>query len=200
MAHAGGRATLRVVSLVIFAVVAAGCNRDLAQDHGAPAPSAPAFPVQIHIPAKLTSVEVARGGAQSVRVACVTCHSLRPVKPLPASASELKEFHVGLTLQHGTLGCASCHAPAAPAERLRLADGREIQMVEALSLCSQCHGTQRRSYDHGAHGGMQGHWDLSRGARERNTCVDCHDPHAPKFVGGSPVHPPRDRFFGGPHG
>lgn len=73
-------------------------------------------------------------------------------------------------------------------------------MTEAITLCSQCHGPQRTSFDRGVHGGMTGHWDLSRGPRERNNCVDCHDPHAPKFVGGAPVHLPRDRFFGGSHG
>ena len=191
---------MRSVFGLILLLVAAACNRELAPDPGGAAPSAPAFPVQVRLPAKLTSVEVMGEGAQPVRVACVTCHSLRPVKPLPASAAELKEFHMGLTVQHGTLSCASCHAPGAPAERLHLADGKELQMVEAITLCSQCHGPQRRDYERGAHGGMKGHWDLSRGPRERNTCVDCHDPHAPKYVGGKPVHPPRDRFFGGSHG
>ena len=67
-------------------------------------------------------------------------------------------------------------------------------MREALTLCSQCHGPQRRDYDHGAHGGMTGYWDRSRGGRQRNHCVDCHDPHQPAYVGGLPVPAARDRF------
>jgi hypothetical protein len=64
-----------------------------------------------------------------------------------------------------------------------------------MALCAQCHGTQKRDYDHGAHGGMRGYWDLKRGPRERNHCVSCHDPHAPKFGTFMPVHPPKDRFL-----
>jgi len=178
---------------------AASCNRDLASDPGQAAPGAPLFPVRVRVPPKLTSVEVTAGQAQSVRLACVTCHSSRGPAPAPESVAQLREFHTGLSFQHGTLRCVSCHSPSAPSERFRLADGREIQTVEAIALCSQCHGPQRRSYERGAHGGMRGYWDLSRGARERNTCVDCHDPHVPKFVGGKPVHLPKDRFFGGAH-
>ena len=78
------------------------------------------------------------------------------------------------------------------------------RMVHAgiSSGCAQCHGPQYRDYRHGAHGGMRGHWDLSRGPRERNHCVACHDPHAPAFGQFEPVPGPRDRFTGAaaPHG
>jgi hypothetical protein len=40
---------------------------------------------------------------------------------------------------------------------------------------------------------MNGHWDLTRGGRTRNTCINCHDPHAPAFPLVMPVLPPRDR-------
>ena len=67
-------------------------------------------------------------------------------------------------------------------------------MREAMQLCAQCHGPQTRDYRRGSHGGMQGYWDLSRGDRVRNHCVDCHDPHAPAFPRFTPLPPPRDRF------
>jgi hypothetical protein len=63
-----------------------------------------------------------------------------------------------------------------------------------MDLCGQCHGPQARDYAHGAHGGMTGYWDLSRGPRERNNCIDCHDPHAPAFPKVRPVFAPKDRF------
>ncbi len=66
-------------------------------------------------------------------------------------------------------------------------------MNEALELCSQCHGPQRTSYDHNAHGGLNGYWDLSRGPRIKNHCVDCHDPHLPAIQQVVPVLPPIDR-------
>lgn len=79
---------------------------------------------------------------------------------------------------------------------LHLADGTRLELVEALSLCGQCHGLQRRDYAHGAHGGMNGYWDLHAGPRTRNHCVHCHDPHQPKYPRLLPAPPPRDRFFG----
>jgi formate-dependent nitrite reductase cytochrome c552 subunit len=68
-------------------------------------------------------------------------------------------------------------------------------MRDAMQLCAQCHGPQFRDYTHGSHGGMQGHWDLSRGPRLRNHCVDCHDPHTPQFQPSNPVLPPADRLL-----
>lgn len=187
-------AKLALLALCGAATVA--CNRRIQpQKHGAP-PSAAVFPVNLRVPAKLTSIETGSttAAAQEMRVACKTCHSLREPKPLPSSSAELKEFHVGLTVRHGSLTCGSCHDPAAPSERLHLASGEILPMTSVLALCSQCHGPQRRDYDRGMHGGMTGYWDLSRGPRTRNLCVDCHDPHAPAFVGGMPLPPPRDRI------
>jgi hypothetical protein len=41
---------------------------------------------------------------------------------------------------------------------------------------------------------MNGHWDLTKGGRIRNNCINCHDPHHPKFPLVQPVLPPRDRI------
>jgi hypothetical protein len=173
----------------------AGCNSPIQPDRLAPAPAAPSFEVRVHEPARLTSIEAAAPGAQSVRVACKTCHSLREGDTLPTSPADLVDFHRGLVFEHGQLSCGSCHV-AGHHDQLRLADGSTILALEVMTLCGQCHGSQMRDYRRGAHGGMRGYWDLSRGPRERNNCIDCHDPHAPAFVGGQPVLPPRDRFLG----
>lgn len=149
--------------------------------------------VVIHQPASLESLRVATESGET-RVACVTCHSLTK-RPLTATSTEaLGAPHTGLQLKHGELACAACHDRADPTA-LHLASGVALPMRQALRLCSQCHGPQRRDYDHGAHGGMRGYWDLSRGPRERNHCVDCHDPHAPAFPQVLPAPPPRDRFL-----
>jgi formate-dependent nitrite reductase cytochrome c552 subunit len=66
-----------------------------------------------------------------------------------------------------------------------------------MQLCAQCHGPQYRDYRHGAHGGMAGHWDLAKGGRVRNNCIDCHDPHSPKYPTVRPAGGPLDR--GGVH-
>jgi hypothetical protein len=190
------------VAAVVVAVAA--CNSPVQPERYAPAPGAPAFEVEIHQPARLTSVvvgweETLDGSRQEVRVACRTCHSLREGERVPESPDDLQEFHRGLIFAHGELRCAACHV-AGHHDQLRLADGRTIPMVDVMTLCGQCHGTQMRDYRHGAHGGMTGHWDLSRGPRLRLNCVDCHDPHAPAYPGGEPVFSPRDRFLPGAPG
>ena len=100
--------------------------------------------------------------------------------------------HAGLAFAHGPLSCASCHV-AGDQRALHAADGTRVDLRDAIVLCRQCHGPQTRDYDHGSHGGMTGHWDLSAGDRTRNHCLDCHDPHAPAFLPSRPVLPPRDR-------
>lgn len=163
-----------------------------------PAPSVSGS-TSIHQPDKLWSIETDKVDAlgKPIRVACVTCHTLRKPAKLPEKPTDLKDFHQGLQFKHGENTCASCHVVGAQ-DSLRLADGRTIPMREAMTLCGQCHGPQLRDYKMGAHGGMSGHWDLSSGGRLRNNCVDCHDPHTPKFVPSMPVLPPRDLKLGPP--
>jgi formate-dependent nitrite reductase cytochrome c552 subunit len=185
-------------------LLALGCNPSVQPERFAPPPGPPVHDVVINEPAKLSSVPVegATAGvenAQDMRLACKTCHSLRESDSLPLEPGELEEFHQGLVFAHGPIQCASCHQPG-EFDRLRLADGSTLPLVEVMTLCGQCHGPQARDYARGAHGGMQGYWDLSRGPRTRNNCVDCHDPHAPQFAGGHPVFPPRDRLLGGSAG
>lgn len=201
-----GRDVLRCISLGLVGLLSVlGCRAapEARADEGATTGSGTALEergarrlVTVNQPAKLSSIETGQKDAlgRPLSVACVTCHSLRePQQTLPASASELTDFHRGLELKHGSLGCDSCHAAERPHERLRLANGASVEMAEVQTLCSQCHGPQRKSYDRGAHGGMNGYWDTTRGPRVRNTCVDCHDPHAPAIPPGDPVLPPKDR-------
>lgn len=176
-------------------MLALGCASDVTgqPEQARSAPRSVQYDTTIVPPAVLSglSVPMPDGGAQVVP--CTTCHEPRSARPLPASASNLGGPHAGLTVQHGDLRCASCH-DATQRDRLHLADGRSPPLRDAMLLCAQCHGPQKRDYDHGAHGGMRGHWDLSRGPRERNHCVACHDPHAPRFGKFVPVSGPRDRF------
>ena len=187
--------------LAAVSLASPACNGPDAVVEGGAPPAAKTFDASIHEPPRLTSVPTSVLGVdgQPLRVACVTCHSLRDGGGgPPASAAALMQFHTGLVVQHGALSCGSCHAAspsAAPA--LRLADGTSLALESALELCAQCHGPQTRDYRRGSHGGMTGYWDLSRGPRQRNHCVDCHDPHAPQFQPSRPVLPPRDRGLRG---
>ncbi len=130
---------------------------------------------------------------QPVRVACSSCHATTQPNIDTRATAELDQFHQGLKYVHGDLTCLSCHN-AKNYDTLRMADSRALEFTGAMTLCSQCHGPQRRDYDRGLHGGMNGYWDLTKGGRTRNTCINCHDPHAPAFPLVMPVLPPRDRI------
>lgn len=157
---------------------------------------------EIEIPAPLRGLAVGPDDAmgQPAVIPCGTCHELPDAAmPLPSAAVRIAGPHRGLTVEHGTLVCASCHHPTRR-DALRLADSRTIPLVEAMQLCAQCHGPQARAYAHGAHGGMRGYYDTERGVRVRNHCVSCHDPHAPNFGSFRPMPRPRDRFLPAPEG
>jgi formate-dependent nitrite reductase cytochrome c552 subunit len=129
---------------------------------------------------------------QPVFAACSTCHTTTKPNLDTSRTEDLDQFHQGLNYNHGNLTCLSCHN-STDYDSLRLADTRPVAFADSMTLCSQCHGPQRRDYDMGLHGGMNGYWDLTRGGRTRNTCINCHDPHAPAFPLVLPVLPPRDR-------
>jgi len=177
-----------------FCLVLMGCG-DVERPYEPP-PEQPGE-VIIHEPASLTSLrtEVTGPDGAPIRVRCDSCHGLEGIEgvALPEQAADAAGPHVGLEVRHGDIECASCHAPDEP-HRLRLAAGHVLPMREAMRLCAQCHGPQHRDYRRGSHGGMSGYWDLSRGDRIRNHCVDCHDPHAPAFPQFRPLPGPRDRF------
>lgn len=154
------------------------------------------YPVQIRQPSGpprvVTAVKDARG--ELVTVDCSTCHMTRPPNAENRTVKDLDEFHGGMAFSHGTVSCLSCHNPT-DYDSLKLADGRRVEFPEVMTLCGQCHGPQMKDYEHGAHGGMNGYWDLSRGPRTKNNCVDCHNPHAPQFPRMQPTFKPRDRFL-----
>ncbi|MEW5852690.1 MAG: hypothetical protein AB2A00_28150 [Myxococcota bacterium] len=142
------------------------------------------------------TVEDVRGAPAGVR--CNTCHTSWVTGAPARRPQELDEFHEDMIFRHGNLACASCHDPDNH-ERVRLASGETFPLSETMALCAQCHGPQHRDYRNGSHGGMSGYWDLTRGPRVRNHCVNCHDPHAPAWDQVLPAPPPRDRFLTSSH-
>ena len=200
-ASAYTRSVGRVLAMTIGLALLAACGPDpeaVAWREGlgasverSPEDEAALHPVVIREPAELTTLAM-RDGAPGTP--CATCHSLPGITPevRATSAGEVGGPHAGLRFEHGSNTCGSCHDAGDPTS-LRLADGRVLAMREAMTLCAQCHGTQYRDYQHGAHGGMRGYWDRTVGPRERNHCIDCHDPHAPRYPSFLPMPPPRDR-------
>jgi hypothetical protein len=141
-------------------------------------------------PTVATGVFDARG--ESVQIACSTCHATLPPDLRNRSGEDMDQFHQGLQFKHGSSSCLSCHN-ANNYDTLRLSDGTSLPYANVMKLCGQCHGPQHRDYQNGAHGGMNGYWDLSKGGRQRNNCIDCHNPHVPKIQPVLPAAGPRDR-------
>ncbi len=129
-----------------------------------------------------------------VRVRCATCHRLLKPEPENKLAKSLKSFHTGVKVKHGDLTCGTCHNPPL-FETFRLGSGAAVSYGKVMSLCGQCHGRQRKDYRRGIHGGMAGHWDLNAGPRDRNHCLDCHNPHRPAHDRVVPAPRPRYRFL-----
>lgn len=169
---------------------------DAATKADAPTPKpATLHPVHFRQPsgAPRVSTGVTDPSGQPVTVACGTCHTTTKPNFQTHSGAQLVQFHQGLNYAHGNLTCLSCHNDQ-DYNSLHLANHQRVEFTDVMQLCAQCHGHQWESYQHGAHGGMNGHWDLTRGARTRNICTNCHDPHAPKFPLVQPIFPPRDRI------
>ena len=154
------------------------------------------FAVTIRKPAGPPRVKTDRTDihGHTVTVACSTCHSTRPANQQNTSVKDLNEFHRGMKFSHGKVSCLSCHN-SNDYDALKLADGARVEFTEVMTLCAQCHGPQMTAYQHGAHGGMNGHWDLTRGPQVKNNCVDCHNPHVPQFPQMQPTFKPKDRFL-----
>ncbi len=108
---------------------------------------------------------------------CAICHS----KPLPEMRGEgLKRAHWNIDLHHAdskTMRCTTCHDPGNPAQ-LRSLTGNPIDFNKSYRLCSQCHAEQFEDWAGGAHGKSAGGWAPPRVSM---TCVNCHNPHAPRF-------------------
>lgn len=190
---------MRPLLTLSLTLLLAGCDLgfdDPSREFAEPPIAGPEHPVTIHQPATLGVLDTDRldVNGQPIGIACATCHGVGA--DADAVAQDLgnpEKMHGTVELKHAELSCDACHD--AQRDKLHLADGTQLDMAQAMDLCGQCHGPQKRDYDGGSHGGMAGYWDLTRGPRTRNHCLDCHDAHDPAFVGGAPVHPPRDRFL-----
>lgn len=156
------------------------------------------YPGIVHEPSSLGVLDtpiVADDGGRDIPAgtACETCHGPVPDPELYAPPPRDETYHSGIEVRHGDLTCDQCHDQ--DRTNLRLADGTIVPFPDVVWLCGQCHGGQFRSFERGAHGGMNGYWDTRLGAQIQNNCVDCHAPHAPAYPSAMPVFPPRDRYL-----
>jgi hypothetical protein len=75
--------------------------------------------------------------------------------------------------------CLDCH-DYENRDVLRLASGATVPFTQSYRLCGQCHGDKYRDWRAGVHGKRVGRWD---GDKTYFLCVNCHDPHSPRFKG-----------------
>ncbi len=118
------------------------------------------------------------GQGRPVRVACQTCHQKIVVANADVYRKKDATFHANIKLRHGRKTCQTCHRLPHFTD-FNLADGTPVPYGGVKQLCGQCHARRLLEYENGAHGGMTGYWDQKRGPRQRNHCLDCHDPHSP---------------------
>jgi hypothetical protein len=117
---------------------------------------------------------------------CSGCHDGKGVN----TARRTLEFHSGegepaAVYAHDAQNrwCLDCH-DAQNRDVLRSASGQHIPFTESYRLCGQCHGDKLRDWKVGVHGKRIGMWD---GAKTYFLCVNCHNPHTPKWKGISDV-------------
>jgi hypothetical protein len=73
--------------------------------------------------------------------------------------------------------CLDCHMNA-NRDVLHLANGDALPFTESYRLCGQCHGDKYRDWRVGVHGKRVGMWN---GQKTYYLCVNCHNPHSPRF-------------------
>ncbi len=119
---------------------------------------------------------------------CMECHKLFPARWHYDRA--LNE-HKDIKLEHGNNRfCLNCHHPTNHNAFVDY-DGAEIAQADVVLLCAKCHGTTYRDWKAGVHGRANGYWNSAMGDRTRLRCIQCHDPHFPKFQAMKPLPPLR---------
>lgn len=114
---------------------------------------------------------------------CSDCHEGDTDNP---RRTEVEDHGIVLHHDEEHRWCLDCH-DAANRDFLHLADGTQVPFEESYRLCGQCHGTRLRDWQAGAHGRRTGYWD---GPKRYLLCVNCHDPHNPRFQPLVPLPPP----------
>lgn len=127
---------------------------------------------------------------------CSECHkSFETVR----RSERLVAEHTDLELDHGSNDyCLNCHHPTNRNVYVDH-DGSEIPADEPARLCGKCHGPVYRDWRNGVHGRRTGFWNLTMGSSKRLLCIQCHDPHKPKFGSLAPLPGPRVGHVSGGH-
>lgn len=120
---------------------------------------------------------------------CMECHrdveqAKRPNTPKTEHTDVLARFDHGLNTV-----CLNCHDQTDRDVYVNH-DGSPIPSNQPERLCAKCHGPIYRDWKQGIHGRQNGYWNKKKGPRTKLVCVQCHDPHSPKFPLMTPDPPP----------
>ncbi len=109
---------------------------------------------------------------------CSNCHT-KPIEQLKKLSSE-KKAHWDIQLDHAnpvSMNCMTCHDMDKPDELSSLTK-TSISFDHSYQQCAQCHSSQAKDWEGGAHGKRLKGWLPPRVSQ---TCVGCHNPHKPAF-------------------
>lgn len=147
------------------------------------------LPTDTHLdktpPRKTRSLDLVRNGWT---YNCMECHKLLPARwqydrPL--------NEHQDIKLDHGNNRfCLNCHH-ATNRNAFVDYDASEIAQADVVLLCAKCHGPTYRDWKAGVHGRANGFWNAGLGEKTKLRCIQCHDPHHPKFPAMKPLPPLR---------
>jgi hypothetical protein len=120
---------------------------------------------------------------------CMECHKLFPAR-WHYDDRPFNE-HKSIALDHGNNRfCLNCHHPTNRNAFVDY-DGSEIAQADVVLLCAKCHGPTYRDWMAGVHGRENGYWNTEMGEKTKLRCIQCHDPHSPKFKPMQPLAPLR---------
>ncbi len=120
---------------------------------------------------------IAKRAHEITNLPCSNCHS-KDISKLKSKGT--KKAHWDIELIHaddGIMNCASCHDMNKP-DALTSLRGSEVSFDHSYKLCAQCHSTQYKDWQGGAHGKSLLGWVPPRVSQ---TCTGCHNPHKPAF-------------------
>jgi hypothetical protein len=147
-------------------------------------------------PARVSYAEMVRKKEDLSDFDCYACHERGKPPPIRYDTNHviiIPKEHSNLVMAHGNHdrnnNCFNCHDEN-NLERFQTRDGRGLKFAESTALCGSCHGPTYRDWEAGIHGRTSGHWARQLGEFIRRDCVECHNPHSPKFQGRKPAPGP----------
>jgi nitrate/TMAO reductase-like tetraheme cytochrome c subunit len=117
--------------------------------------------------------------SQMKSYACTECHT-KPLTDMQKNSEIGKKAHWDIKLIHANediMNCITCHSGSSM-DNLHSLTGKSIDFNASYKLCVQCHANQFEDWKGGAHGKKVAGWAPPRASM---TCVNCHNPHNPKF-------------------